>query len=248
MNNVEAKFILQGYRSNGADAGDAAFCAALDQARQDPALRQWFELEQAFDRAISAKLAEVPAPAGLREAILAGGRVSAGLGRSRVWWRHPAVFALAAAVAVLLTAGLLWWPHRPAASNSLTEFAVADSLYGMTHGHSGRGEETRALQVMLSQPNAHLSHGLPVDFATLRSTGCRTISFQGHELLEVCFQRDGIWFHCYIANRADFSALAAISSPVFTEKDGFGAATWTDKGHIYLVVGKATRTALERLL
>ena len=74
MNNEEAKFILQGYRPNGADAGDAAFRAALEQVQRDPALREWFARQQAFDAAVSTKLDAVPAPVGLREAILAGGR------------------------------------------------------------------------------------------------------------------------------------------------------------------------------
>lgn len=75
MNNEEAKFILQGYRPNGADAGDATFCAAVEQAKRDPALGEWFARQQSFDTAVGAKLAQVAPPSGLRAAILAGGKV-----------------------------------------------------------------------------------------------------------------------------------------------------------------------------
>ena len=47
MNNVEAKFILQGYRPNGADAADATFAAALEQARQ---ARDFARADQIRDR------------------------------------------------------------------------------------------------------------------------------------------------------------------------------------------------------
>ena len=90
MNNEEAKFILQGYRPNGADAGDAAFRAALEQVQRDPALGEWFARQQAFDAAVSAKLDAVPAPVGLREAILAGGRVTTSDRTQTSWWRSPA--------------------------------------------------------------------------------------------------------------------------------------------------------------
>ena len=115
MNNAEAKFILQGYRPNGADAGDAAFCAAVEQAQKDPALGEWFARQQAFDAAVSAKLAQVAAPADLRAAILAGGRVSASGATRRAWWNQPVWLAAAAGVAVLLATGLVLWPKQAAA-------------------------------------------------------------------------------------------------------------------------------------
>jgi len=43
MTNEEAKFLLSGYRPNGADAGDAALAEALAQARRDPALGAWWQ-------------------------------------------------------------------------------------------------------------------------------------------------------------------------------------------------------------
>ena len=243
MNTQQAKFILQGYRPNGADAGDTTFAEALEQVKLDPVLGQWLAREQSLDRAISAKLTEVPAPAGLRESILAGGRVSDTTQRS--WWRHPALMAAAAGFAVLLAAGLALWPKPAAASSALAEFALGDSLGSATHG--GHGNETGALQAMLSQPTMRLGNRLPVDFKSLRTAGCRTLNFEGHELLEVCFQRDGAWFHCYIAQRADFPALAA-AAPVLSDRNGASVASWADSSLLYVVVSKTGHTALARLL
>lgn len=242
MNNEEAKFILQGYRPDGTDAPDATFRAALDQVQSDPALREWFTLQQAFDTVVSAKLREVPAPAGLREAILAGGRVTTAGGTQARWWRSPVLLAAAASVAVILTATLALWPKQAVADTAFAEYVLADTAH---EDHMG-GHGTEALQAMLGDPSNRLSRGLPINFETLRKAGCRTVTYQGREVLEVCFNREGVWFHAYIGLRADFPALEA--TPTFMDRDGLSVATWADSSHVYLVAGKAGRAALERLL
>ena len=246
MNNVEAKFILQGYRPSGADAGDATFAATLEQTRTDPALQVWFAREQAFDRAVSTKLDQIQAPAGLREAILAGGRVTSSDTTQRSWWQQPVFMAAAASVAVLFALGLALWPRSAAANPGLTEFALTDAMHSDTHG--GHGADTESLQAILGAPTTRLSGGLPVDFAALRKAGCRTVSFEEHPVLEVCFKRDGAWFHCYIAQRADFPALVAALTPVLNEKNGASIASWADASHLFVLVSKTGRAPLQRLL
>ena len=245
MNNVEAKFILQGYRPNGADAGDATFAAALAQAQADPALHDWFAREQAFDRAISAQLGQIATPAGLREAILAGGRVTSPDTPRPSWWQQPVLMA-AASIAVLFALGLALWPRTAAANPGLTEFALNDAMLDKNHG--GHGADTAALQAMLSAPTTRLAGGLPVDFDALRKAGCRTVDFQNHPVLEICFKRDGAWFHCYIAQRSDFPALAAALTPVLAHRDGASIASWADASHLFVVVSKTGPAPLQRLL
>lgn len=243
MNNDEAKFILQGYRPDGTDAGDEAFRTALDQVRHDPALRDWFTREQAFDAAVSAKVNEVPAPAGLREAILAGGRVSRAAASQQPWWRSPAWVAAAAAIAVVIGGSLAFWPTQAEAGTGLAGYVLADAAHAQNH-MGGKGTET--LEAMLGDPATRLSRGLPISFEALRKGGCRTITYQGHEVLEVCFNRNGVWFHAYIGRRADFPAVAA--APSFVDREGLSVASWADQNLVYLVAGKAGRAALEHLL
>jgi hypothetical protein len=243
MNNAEAKFILQGYRPNGADAPDATFAAALAQAQKDPALAEWFAKQQAFDAAVSAKLGHIAAPADLRAAILAGGRVTAAGVPARSWWNRPAWMAMAAGVAVMFAAGLALWPKQAVAFN---EFALADAKLSSTHG--GMGGPIDTLQAILSQPNTKLGQKLPLDYAALHGTGCRTVAFQGRDVLEVCFSRNGAWFHCYIAKAADFPGLGLGSTPTLADKGGASIASWIDAGHVIVVVSKAGRKDLEALL
>jgi hypothetical protein len=245
MNNTEAKFILQAYRPGGADAGDPTFSAALEQARIDPELNAWFAREQAFDAAVGKKLCAAEVPSGLREAILAGGRVTAFPVRPRAWWRRPDLLAAAAGIAILLSVGLTLWPRRAAGSVNLTDWVLDDAAHEERHGGHGAGNDT--LRALLAQPDTPLAHGVRIDFDALKRSGCRTLQVGGRDVLEVCFQRDGRWFHCYIARRADFPALAAAGLTLI-DRTGMGVASWADASHVYLVASRAGCDAIERLL
>lgn len=244
MTNQEAKFILEAYRPNGRDADDATFCAALAQAKSDPALGAWFARAQAHDAAVAAQVRQIAPPAGLREAILAGSQATRGKRAER---RSPMIWlALAASVAVLLAGTLALWPNGAKAETAkFATFAMDDTLNGH---HGGHGEAAGALQALLSQPSTHVAAALPVDFAALRATGCRTLSFAGHDVLEVCFQRNGAWFHCYIANCADFPALRAGAPAVYKQEGQLGCASWSDATHHFTLVSVAGLDAVKRLL
>lgn len=243
MKHEEARFILQAYRPNGADAGDPAMAEALAQARQDPGLAAWLERLQKFDGAIAAKLAEVSPPAGLRETILTGARVSQP--SRQAWWRRPAGMALAASVALAGTAAIFsLFPSRAAASD-LKSFAAGDAQAFHLHGE---GEAWSQMQAQLAAPVNRLAARVAFDFDALRTTGCRTVSFQGRELLEVCFKREGKWFHCYIARRADFPEIALPAAPRISDVGKVHAASWADDSHIFVVISKAGREALDFLL
>ena len=243
MNNAEAKFILQGYRPNGADAGDATFCAAVEQAKADPALGEWFAKQQAFDAAISDKLGQVTPPVDLRAAILAGGRMTVADTTSRSWWNRPVWMAAAAMVAVIFATSLALWPRSALA---LDEFAVADARNAGTHG--GHCHETGELQAALSNSAIPLTGKLPIKFGSLHDQGCRTVKFQGRDVLEVCFNRNGEWFHCYIVRSADFPRLAVGAVPAFVEMGTSCLASWTDGENILVVVSNVGRKNLEAVL
>ena len=121
MNDEQIKFLLGAYRPGGRGAIDPALAEALEETKRSPELRAWFEREQAFGAAVTDKLRAVAPPAGLREAILAGGR----LGVRTPWWRRPMTLAVAAGVALLLAfTPILQRLTRPAASADLPDFAM----------------------------------------------------------------------------------------------------------------------------
>ena len=65
ITNEAAKFVLNAYRPNGADAQDPVFRDALEQAACDPDLAAWFKEQRSFDSLIAGKLAEFQPPPNL---------------------------------------------------------------------------------------------------------------------------------------------------------------------------------------
>ncbi len=70
MDKEEARFILQSFRPDGADADDRDFAEALAIAIEDRDLCVWLANERAFDAAFSKALATVDLPETLRHDIL----------------------------------------------------------------------------------------------------------------------------------------------------------------------------------
>jgi hypothetical protein len=242
MTNEQAKFILSGYRPRGQDAEDPAFAEALKAMREDPALASWLERSTALDTAVSAKLAQIEPPSDLRGAILAGARVSRRSKRGPGTWGWVAAMAAAAALlfGVVSFHGTSEAVAGPAAFAS---FAIRD----MNEGHHGStGEPASALVAKLEVEGSSMPSARQIDFTKLKSTGCRTLSFAGHELVEVCFARNGTTFHLYMMPRASGEALS--DAPTFLADAGGVAAVWSDGVYDYALAGKVGVETLRHLL
>ena len=244
MTNEEAKFILQAYRPNGADAGDAMFAPALEQAKRDASLGKWLEGQQAFDRAMAAKLQAVAPPAELREAILAGARVSRP--GARLWWRQPKWLAMAASVLLIFSVGLTGLlSTRAQASEDLPVFAVDYVAGGFFL--SQHNANVDALRTWLGQQHAPLPKELPPGFAQLRSLGCKTIDYRGKEVSLICFGQ-GKEYHLFIARRDDFPMMPASAVPQYLVRKGHASAAWSDETNNYVVVTDDSLKALKECL
>lgn len=70
MDKEQARFILQSFRPDGADAQDADFAEALAVAAKDRELGDWLAAERAQDAAFAAALMDLEIPEDLRDNIL----------------------------------------------------------------------------------------------------------------------------------------------------------------------------------
>lgn len=158
MDNEEAKFILRAYRPNGADAGNAVFCAALEQVRKDPELARWFQREQALDKAVAERMHATVVPASLRDAILTGAKVS-GVRRESARWRQPVWLAAAASVVLMLglAAGVWMKTDRRSEWERFGQFAASDLM--RAENHDGHGEQRTQLQALLAQAATRFGAG-----------------------------------------------------------------------------------------
>jgi len=249
MDNEEAKFILRAYRQNGADAGNAAFCAALEQAKRDPELGRWLEREMALDRVVATKLKAITPPAGLRDAILAGGKMS--VRPRRDWWRQPRWMALAASIALVIGVAGIGWPRFAAAREAerFAEFAVNDLIDAPDHAAHGPG--MGQLAALVSDPTRKLGGALPIEFDALKANGCRTVRFAGRDVLEVCFERAGKEFHFYVMKRPEKSRMRAGPDGMRFAKAGRDeavSAVWSDDRYVYALVGTGGLETLRAVL
>jgi hypothetical protein len=243
MNHHEAKFLLRARRPGAADAKDPVFAQALAETEKDPTLRAWLESEVAFDRAMAAKLREIQPPPGLRDAILAGSRASQ---QQPSWWKKPAWLAVAASIAIILTLTI-----RFRASGSSTQafagYALQDLAVNSAE-HANHRPEVASLAARFTNTSLPLPGNVKVDADELRRLGCRTLNFAGHEVFEICFKRDGHWYHLYAANVKDFSRGSGNAKALLTTKGRISSTAWKDGDFAYALVTDAGADALRRLI
>jgi hypothetical protein len=244
MTTDEAKFILSAFRPNGSDADNDAFGDALRIAGTDPALGAWLAQSRAHDGAVAGKLQEILPPAGLREAILAGVRVSGSPTASGLGWGW--ISGLAAAAAVVIGVFSMRAPAHPdSGTTELAGFAINDMV---NERHGGRGEPAGALIAELQTRGARMPGADQIDFEKLRDTGCRTLNFAGHDVVEVCFARDGALFHFYVTRRDGPVGDSVARGPSFIAQAAGAAAVWSDRSFDYAVASTAGIEALRKLL
>lgn len=241
MTNEEAKFILRAYRPNGVDAQDPVFAEALDQANRDPALRAWLEQEQALDRLTAAKLGELAPPRDLRAAILAGARVSQ---PRRRWTGGPWWLAAAAVLAVM--AAYVARPGSFGGEPDLARLALGD--LARSHDAHVLPDSLASLQAQFEQGPRVVPSRVDLDLPELRRKGCRTVRLGGREVFELCFQRNGAWFHLYVAPREDFPASGGAAPGRLVSDGAIAATSWSDRNHVYALVTDAGEKMLRQLL
>lgn len=232
MDNEQAKFILQAYRPGGQDAEDPEVIAALEHARRDPELDRWLEDSIAADRAIAEKLRGCAPPAGLRETILAGGR----LARPIPFWRRPSVLAVAACFAVLF--GLTIFKPAQTQAQPVDQFA-AEYVSGLTKlSHPGSSLED--LEPFLRGRRVECPPGLK----KLGTVGCCEGKYQGKRFSIICFKskEEGLRpeVHLLVFDRADLPDLPPNHEPAVSQQGDWAIACWTrgDLSYVMARVGK----------
>ena len=245
MNNQEAKFILGAYRPNGQDAGNPMFAEALGQTERDPELRVWFERERKFDTIVSEKIRAVAPPSELRAAILAGVRAS----RPRLrWWNNPLWLAAAAALVIITAVSVIAPRSSGPEIADLASFALND----LNHAHDehvGYPLGLSALQAQLGGAQTPLTTegAIKIDIEELRRKKCRSIRLGGREVFEICFNRDGTWYHLFAARRTDFSSGNVDAKALIKSQGDFAATAWADAKFVYALVAPEAE-ALRRLI
>jgi hypothetical protein len=245
MDEQEARLILQAYRPGTPDESDPYFSEALQTVRGNPALGRWFAEEQAFDRAMAAQLAAIPAPFGLKTRILAQGGRPAGSARKR--W----VFGLAAALALVLLlaqAVNFWRTPKSVASQPLDYAREMTSFIELSPPLAMESSDLGTIEKWLGQKDP-LPVQVPARMAALEPIGCRMLSFRGYDVTLICFQREGNRIaHLFAVPRAALPSVQPGEKPIFANEQGWMTATWAEADRVYMITLQGSRAELEQYL
>ncbi len=243
MNEQEARFILQAYRPGTEDESDPQFAEALREAVNNPELARWLTEEEAFDRAITTHLAADPPPFGLKTRILAQAQETPARSAYTRW-----LVGLAGLAALLfLVAQVADFWRRPGipvpqyASEMVSFVRLAPPLE-MESDNLGK------IKNWLAQRNEQ-PMAVPARLAALQPIGCRILSFRGHDVSLICFQRNGNRLaHLFVVDRAALPNMKPGGKPVFANEHGWMTATWMEKDGIYMIALQGGRAEIEDYL
>ena len=241
MNPDETRQLLDVYRPGGADAADPQFAEALKHVERDPALAGWFGEQRGFDDAFATSLNQVPAPAELKESILAARKII----RPPLWrdWRARAavaavVLALAVAGGVLATGQKEYFPAFRAE-------LIDNAWNGQTHLDVESADVLRVKQ-WLARQNVTAEFTLPKELHASRLLGCRIVETDGRRVPMLCLADGPKHMHLFIVDGASFTDLPAQGTPDFQKCGAWKTASWQHGGNTYVLTGMKYQTFVSK--
>jgi hypothetical protein len=246
ITNQTAKFLLNAYRPNGADAQDPVFRDALEQATRDPELGAWFKEQRGFDSMIAEKLSGIEPPATLRSAILAGIE-------NRPPVRHFSIrplFALAAVIALCAVFLVPMLNRRNSgrrlvdqycnANLSMLAAVPAPQLDLMTASFS-------RTQEYLAEMQAPCIPSPPAALLDLPTAGCKTLRWNGHILSLTCFRLPGKeLLHVFVIAQEAFDSIDTGSG--FQEINGWHVKFELLHGMLLMFVSRASMAEIKQYI
>lgn len=249
MDNARARAILSAYRTGEAETDEPRFQEALAATEADPALAQWWEEQQDFDRVIAAKLQDTEVPRQLKAQIMARKQRNARQADSLVRnsWKRGVLLAAAAAIVALAVVFSTWrGAYQPATSladyrDEMVSFVRLDPPLDV------KSSDVSRLTAFLKEQGAPAEINLPPKLRQLEAAGCRRLRFRGEEVALICFKRgDGQLVHLFAIDKKAFAKLGRNrSDPEFAAEQNWSTASWTEGDHVYLLVTQGSRELLQ---
>ena len=245
MDRKEAQLILSALRPQSPEASEPAFAEALAKAEADPKLKAWWQAQQEFDQKITAKLAEVPIPADLRESILARRKIT----RFEPRVRYSTWLAAAAVIAFLCVAGTFW---HVAKYGPVDRSDYADAVVSVLgdNGPDLAMTSTDHGQIIdwLKAHNAPVGD-MPPKFHAIPSVGCQRYEIHGHVVSLVCFAlANGRIAHFFVVDKSALNDPPEETGAEFGNVKGWNVAAWSDSHMTYMVATQADLETLKQLL
>lgn len=246
MDSQQARDILLRYRPGTADDDDPDVREALECARNDPELGRWLEEHRARQSQIRARLKQIPVPRDLRREILD----AAARQKVIVRWQRPAFRAWAAAAAIILVAGVIFWWTKPAPYDFATyRQNVVGRFIRMYPPMDMETNNLAAIRQYLDQHRGHGDYALPAGLQNVTSTGCKIFSSRSKHVSLICFastNRTDLYF--FVINRSDVSNPPPQDAPQIARIGSWTSASWSKGDKTYILAGDGDETFVRRYL
>jgi hypothetical protein len=257
MNRNQAKEILAVFRPGTPDETDPFFAEAIEMMKTDATLREWFDGQSALDASLRAKLRQLPAPVGLKEAILSGNPLPARM----VWFRRPSLWAAAAAFAGLMVL-MGWWlanrgqdgsvPDRSTVNSTAREqidFATyREKMARIVSGNykmSFRSRDLEKIREFLAKNKGHMDYELTPPLQKLPGEGTAVLHWRGITTSLVCLDVGRkTMLYLFITDRSNLPDAPANTTPEFVQLDKLACASWAQGAKTYLLLTEGDHTSL----
>ncbi len=203
MTNHDAKLVLSAYRSNGADARDPFFEEALEQAKRDPKLMEWFVKQRVFDEAIVSKLRTIEPPVGLNLEILAG------LWSIRVPRRAGGPWLAVAAALLVAMMVLVYNGFFGSLNPDRLDKFCSDCLvqFSSTARLDLESPDLRQTQEFIRASGAPTAPAISDSLAKVPTAGCKTFRWNGQWVSLTCFELpNGESLHLFVIDKKAFGS------------------------------------------
>lgn len=248
----ETKLLLSARRPGGHDDTDPAIAEALARAKANPALSAWADEQQRTDAALALKLLSVQPPDGLRDTILAGGKVSR---RGwRAWfdqkaWRNftNSEVIAAAAVALVLAVAIFFGRNEPRdwqSAGALEVARIENSQRQLDHVVGDISE----IRKWLASQTCPAPATLPAQVRGLPIFGCAKMNWREQPMSVVCFDLGGgREVHLVTISLENLPAAPPEGTPEYATINGYMTASWSEGDVAMMLIGKVGRADLEKL-
>ena len=244
MKPVRAKQVLLACRPE-LDRQDPDVAAALALAEHDLELGGWWREQQEVRTALRDEFRRLPVPAELKDQLLAEVRIV----RPVFWRSNAARWAAVAAVLVLILGVRVWRPANNLDGQTLAQFRdrMVRTVVREYRMDITSSSETQ-IRGYLSQARGHSDFRLPGGVATVPFFGAGHLSWRGHPVSMVCFQRQaGVLMYLFVVDRSAVSKPPG-ERPEFDTIVERATASWSEGEMVYVLASDAGLSDLRSLL
>jgi len=246
MTHEEAKIILQAYRPNGQDADLPEFAHALELLKQDKELREWFEAEQAIDRAIAEKINAQQAPKELLASILVANKIT----RPRQSSWSGGVVKWAAAVVVI--GAILWSAFLTSQSDSLSEYR-SEVLAHLRMPGQDFNYQSRDFGQLKSWLDDHGVASINVEsiepLTSLPTHGCKVMQWGEQKVTLICFDLANHGsVHLFVFHEMNMTDPEGLQEPRWQEAEGWTTVGWTQDSDLFMLAAHIPMKELRQYL